>query len=100
MFKFLKINKNNIPSLNSLRSEIFDTDFFWFFGLGFCALIFLVIAFIGSKLLYIQYFETYKKINQTENQDIPLNIDRIRKAVDKRNEFINKQVSLPQDPSI
>jgi len=97
---FLKLKKDNLPPLGSLRPKLFDTELFWFSCLGLCFLIFLTTAFIGLSLFYSQYFETYKKSNSTENFENLISIDRLKGAIEKRNTFINQQISLPRDPSL
>jgi len=99
-FTFLKLKRNSLPSLRSLRPLVFDTDLFWFASLSLCLVIFIVTALIGFKLLYSQYFETYKQSKPTENYENLININRLKSAIDKRNSFINQQISLPRDPSL
>jgi len=99
-FTFLKLKKNNLPPLKSLRPPIFDTNLFWFLSLGLCVVIFLITAFIGFKLLYSQYFESYKESKSPENYEELISINQLRDAINKRNEFINQQISLPRDPSL
>jgi hypothetical protein len=99
-FTFLKLKKNNLPPLKSLRPPIFDTNLFWFLSLGLCVVIFLITAFIGFKLLYSQYFESYKESGPAENYEELINIDQLRDVINKRNGFINQQISLPHDPSL
>ena len=99
-FIFLKLKRNSLPSLRSLRPPIFNTDLSWFVILGLCFTIFLTIALIGFKLLYSQYFESYKESKSTENYENLININRLKSTIDTRNNFINKQISLPRDPSL
>ncbi len=100
-FTFLKfIKRNNLPPLKSLRPQVFRTDFFWFMALALALAIFIITALIGFKLFYSQYFESYKQSKPDENLENLINIKRIKTAIEKRNSFINKEVSLPSDPSI
>jgi len=98
-FAFLKFKKNRLPSLKSLRPPIFDVDLFWFASLGLCLVILLATALVGFELLYSQYFETYKNSKPIENYSNLININRLKTAVRERNNFTNKEISLPRDPS-
>jgi anionic cell wall polymer biosynthesis LytR-Cps2A-Psr (LCP) family protein len=98
-FNFLKLKKNNLPSLKSLRPQIFDVDAFWFMGLGLCAGIVIVTVLVGFKLFYSQYFESYKT-SSTENFESIMNIDKLKSSIQKRDNFINQPVSLSRDPSL
>ena len=72
-----KLNsKESLPSLKSLRPKIFDIDKSWFMGLGLCFLILFVAAFIGFKIFYNQYFETYKNVKSSESYDNIINVFR------------------------
>jgi hypothetical protein len=97
---FLKFKKNNLPPLQSLRPQVFDTDLFWYLSLGVCFLLFLIMALVGFNLSYSQYFESYKNSAPVENSGSIINTDRLGSAIQKRNEFINQQISLPKDPSL
>lgn len=99
-FNFLKFRKKNLPSLESLQPPIFDINLFWFASLGLFLIIFIITAFVGFKFFYSQYFESYKDTKLTENFENIINIDRLKKAINKRNDFINKEISLPRDPSL
>ena len=96
---FLKFKKNENPSLSFLRPPVFNVRKYWAMTLGLSLLIFIVTALIGAKLFYIGYFETYKK-QKTENYQNIINVKRIKSAVDKRNDFIKTEASLPIDPSL
>lgn len=98
--KFLKLKKDALPPLKSLRPPIFDTDLYWFVSLGACLLIFVLTAFVGFWLFYSQYFERYKKDWSAENFENMINIEKLNRVIEKRNEFINKETSLPEDPSL
>lgn len=98
-FNFLKFKKDNSPSLESLKPKIFKADFFWFLSLGIFLIISVVTVFVGVKLFYSQYFESYKKSTTEDSQNI-INVARLNGAIEKRNEFINKEVSFPKDPSL
>jgi len=99
-FNFLKLKKNKQPSPKSLRPPVFNVDLLWFASLGMSLVIFLITAFVGFKLFYSQYFETYKESKSIENFESLINISRLKSAIEKRNEFINQQISLPKDPSL
>jgi len=99
-FDFLKLKKNNLPSLKSLRSPIFNTDAYWFLALCLFLIIFLITAVIGFRLFYSQYIEDYKKTTISENLNDLINVSRLKSVIEKRNDFINKEVSLPNDPSL
>jgi len=98
-FNFLKFKKDNSPSLESLKVEIFNVDKFWFMTLVLCFVILLVTALVGFKLFYSLYFESYKN-SAAENFGNLINVERLKSAVENRNNFINEQISLPRDPSI
>lgn len=97
---FLKFKKNKLPSLESLRPKIFNIDLFWFSSLGLFLIIFIITAFIGLNLFLPQYFEDYKQSGLTKDFENLINIDRLKNAINKRSDFINKEISLPEDPSI
>lgn len=99
-FTFLKFKKNDLPPLKSLRPQIFDTDLFWYLSLGLCFLLFLIMALVGFNLAYAQYFESYKSSVPVEDLGNIINAERLKGAIEKRNQFINQQVSLPRDPSV
>lgn len=93
-------NKENLPSLKTLRPKIFDIDKSWFMGLGLSFLILLVTAFIGFKLFYGQYFETYRNVKPSENYDNIIDTSRLGNVIDKRIGFINKERVSLEDPSL
>jgi hypothetical protein len=99
-FNFLKFKKKSLPSLKSLQPRVFDVDLFWFAGLGLCLVIIIITTLIGFNFFYSQYFESYKQSGPAENLNNLINTDRLRTAINKRNEFINKEFSLPKDPSL
>ncbi|MFH0804313.1 MAG: hypothetical protein V1896_01805 [Candidatus Zambryskibacteria bacterium] len=98
-FNFLKFKKKSMPTLKSLRPKTFDADTLWFASLGLFLIIFVITGFVGFRLFYSQYFESYKETNSSENFKDIINIDRLKNAIEKRNEFINQQISIPRDPS-
>ncbi|MEK7669497.1 MAG: hypothetical protein AAB350_02840 [Patescibacteria group bacterium] len=55
---------------------------------------------VGFKLFYSQYIEDYKKSTITENLDSLINVNKLKSVIEKRNNFINKEISLPPYPSI
>jgi len=65
-----------------------------------CLFIILVTSFIDFKLVYSQYFNDDKSLDSEQNIEKIMNIDLLKKAVDKRNNFINTENTLPRDPSI
>ncbi len=99
-FTFLKLKKNRLPELKSLRPPIFDIEKFWFASLSVGFVILLVTAFIGFQFLYQQYFSTYKAQVSSENYESLINIDKLKDAILKRNNFVNQEFSLPKDPSL
>ncbi len=99
-FNFLKLKKDNPPPLESLRPRIFNIDLFWFRSLGLCLVILIITAFIGFKLLYSQYFESYKESESAGDFENLININALKSAIEKRNNFINKEASLSRDPSL
>lgn len=100
MFNFLKLKKDNAPSLKSLRPKIFDISLYWFLALGLCSIIFVAASIVGFRLFYSQYSESYKNKKPAENFENLININQLKNAIQKRNEFINRQISLPTDPSL
>ncbi len=98
-FNFSKFKKKSLPSLRSLRSQIFDVDLFWFVALGLCAVIIIVTISIGFKLFYSQYFGSYKT-SSSENFESTMNIDKLKSAIEKRNIFLNQKISPSHDPSL
>ncbi|MFA6269615.1 MAG: hypothetical protein WC657_00165 [Candidatus Paceibacterota bacterium] len=99
-FNLLKLKKKSVPTLKSLRANILDVDSYWLLSLGVFFVIFLVVTFIGLKLFYAQYFESYKKSGSVENYENLINVDKLKNAIEKRNVYINKEISLPRDPSM
>jgi uncharacterized membrane protein len=99
-FNFLKFKRNNLPPLQSLRPRIFNADLLWFISLGAALVIFIITAFIGLKLFYSQYFESYKQSRTGENFENLININRLKNTVESRNNLINKKTLLSQDPSL
>jgi hypothetical protein len=99
-FTFLKFKKDKLPPLKSLRPQVFNGDFLWFVSLGLCLIIFIVNALVGFRFFYSLYFESYKKLGPTENFENLININKINNFIGKRNDFINKPISLPRDPSL
>jgi hypothetical protein len=99
-FAFLKKKKDRLPSLKSLRPPVFDVDLFWFAGLGAGFVVLLITAFVSFKLSYSQYFESYKVLKSPENYENPIDINKLERTINKRNDFINQKISLPKDPSL
>lgn len=99
-FNFSKFKREKVLSPKSLKPKNFDVDFYWFVALGVCSLVFLAMAFVGAKLFYNQYFETYKENKLTVNIEELLNINQLKTAVEKRNELINKEFAPSRDPSL
>jgi len=100
ILNFLKFKKNNLPPLKSLRPPIFYIDFYWYLSLGVIFTIILIMIIVGLKFFYSQYIEDYKKTDVTENFESLINIKGLKSVIEKRNDFINKEVSLPSDPSL
>lgn|SRR3989344_7161448 len=98
-FPSLKFMRNSGPSLKSLRPNIFNVNLFWFVGLGLFIVLFVVAAFVGSKLFLFEYFESYKNNSKETSEDI-INTDRLKSAIEKRNSVINEKTPLPRDPSL
>lgn len=97
---FLKnFKKEKSLSLKSLKSPLFSIDFFWFVCLGSISLLLFIMAAIGCKFFHYQYFEDYKNITTFESTDL-INVERLKSTIKKRNDFVNKEVSLPLDPSL
>ena len=99
-FNFLKLKKKDLPTLKSLQPQIFDVDLFWFEALGLCLIIIIITTLVGFNFFYSQYFESYKNSATIENSENIININKLKGALDKRNIFINKQVTPSRDPSL
>jgi len=101
-FEFLKIKtkKQKIPSITKLRPKLFDTNVFWFLGLGASSIVFIVTAFIGAKLFYMQSSESFRESTNENNFDNVIDTNIIKNAVEKRETFINQKISIPRNPSI
>lgn len=98
-FSISKYNKSGSPSLKSLRPPLFDINLFWYSFLLFSLVILVITALIGFKLFYFQYFESYKKEESAQNFENIINVNKLKSSIDKRDEFINQQITLPRDPS-
>lgn len=100
--KFFNLNfkKNNEPRLESLRPPLFNVDLYWLLTMGATLLIVVATTTIGLKLFFNEYFENYKKGNTGDQFGELINIQRLERAIDKRNQFMNKPASIPKDPSI
>lgn len=96
---FSKFNKNRLPPPEVLRPKLFEVSKFWFIGLGLSIFIFLVVTFVGLKLFYNQYFKNQDELKFTENVENLMSIDRLKKAVEKRNTSINAQLPATNDPA-
>ncbi len=99
-FNFLNFKKNQTPPLSSLRPPIFDVRKHWLATLGLSALIFIITALIGAKLFYTGYFETYKKQKTGDDFQNIIDIKQLKRVVEKRNNFIKTESTLPKDPSL
>lgn len=99
-FIFLKLKKKGLPNLKSLKPQIFDIDLFWFVGLGLFLIVVVITGLVGFKLFYSLYTESYKDTKSAENFKNIINIDKLNSAIEKRNNFINQEISVPKDPSI
>lgn len=96
----LKLRKDKIPSLKSLRMPLFNIELYWLLILLISFLIIFFTVGIGFKLFYNEYFEGYKNTISTEQFGDILNIQRLERVIEKRNEFINASTTIPRDPSI
>lgn len=101
MIKIFKFKKTRSPSLKSLQPQIFNMDRLWFSALGVFLLILVITGLIGFWLFYSQYTESYKKETEsTGNFENIMHISKLRNAIEKRNNFINAEISVPKDPSL
>ena len=96
---FLKLNRDKSPSLKSLRPQLFNINLLWFICLGVILIMIIIMALIGFNFFHYQYFEDYKNITPSESTDL-INIEKLKNVIGKRDDFINKEISLPPDPSI
>jgi hypothetical protein len=99
-FPSLKLKKDHTPKLSSMRPPIFDVDSRWYKTLGMFFIALLVIMLVGFKLFYSVYYETYKTEGSAENYNSLIGVNRLNDAIDKRQNFLDKQIDLPRDPSI
>ncbi len=99
-FNLLKPKKEDLLSLKSLRPSAFNADAYWFFALGMFAAILIIMAVVGFKLFYSQYTEDYKETTNTEGLENLINVERLKNVIGKRENFRNKEISLPPDPSL
>jgi hypothetical protein len=97
-FNFLKQKKEHLPSLESLKPRTFDVNMFWFASLGLFLVASAIVVTIGAKILYSQYFESYKKSVMINSENL-INVNRLKSVIEKRNNFINNKISIPKDPS-
>ncbi len=98
-FTFFTFKKDNAPKPTSLRPSVFRTDLFWFLSLGLFAIILVITGTIGFRLFYEGYFESYKQEIPKDTFENLINIDRLKTTIEKRSDFINQKISLPNDPS-
>lgn len=83
-----------------MRPKLFDVNSRWFAALGLSLLITAVGILIGFKLFYSQYFESYKKSAPTESFENIIDIQRLKSAIEKRENFIKQQLPSLKDPSV
>lgn len=98
-FSILRFKKNSIPSLSSIRPAIFDVSHFWFVSLIVFFAIFFITMAIGFKLFYYGYNEDYKKKTPVEEFQNLIDINKLKTAVEKRNQLITASSTIPRDPS-
>lgn len=98
--KFLNFKKSGIPSLQAIRPAIFDVESHWFFALGLFAAIFIITTAVGLKLFYYGYSEGYKKETSPEEFQNLIDVNKLKVAIEKRNELMTEEAILPEDPSI
>lgn len=96
---FLKLNRDKSLSLKSLRPQLFNINLLWFFCLGVILIMIIIMALVGFNFFRYQYFEDYKNITPFESTDL-ISIEKLKNTIQKRNDFVNKEISLPPDPSI
>ena len=96
---FLKLNKDKSLSLKSLRPQLFNINLLWFICLGVILIIIIIMALIAYKFFHYQYFEDYKKVTPFEGSNL-INVEKLKNVIEIRNNFINKEISLPPDPSL
>jgi hypothetical protein len=99
-FNFLKFKKQGPPSLKSLRPQIFDVNLLWFTALGVCVLIVAITTLIGFSFFYSQYFENYNGSESVGNIENIMNINKLKGAIEKRNNILNQNISISRDPSL
>jgi len=100
-FNLIKFKRNTVPSLQSLRPHIFDIDTAWFSSLGICLIVIIITTFVGIKFSYSQYFSSDNNSSETtQNIENAMNLDKLKKAIEKRANFVNESIFLSRDPSI
>lgn len=97
---FLKFKKERLPQLGALRPLIYKSEAYWFYALGLCLAILLIAGFIGGKIFYSQYFESYKKAGSNEDYGSIIRLKALKQAIEKRSEFMNRDLVAPSDPSL
>lgn len=99
-FLSLKFKKDHSPSLGSIRPVLFDVNLFWTISICLSAFVILTTLFIGFKLFYAEYNESYKEESNKEDFGNLIDINGLKRAVLERNNFIIQPTPLPRDPSI
>ncbi|KKP56316.1 MAG: hypothetical protein UR50_C0004G0017 [Parcubacteria group bacterium GW2011_GWC1_34_10] len=97
ILKFFK--KDKLPPLDSLRPRSFRFEHFWFISLWLWFVVFIIMAVVSVKLFCSQYFEDYKQSRTEESLENIINVAKLKNTTEKRNDFINEDISLPNDPS-
>lgn len=97
---FSKSGNKSIPSVKSLRPVVFNVGRYWYASLGSLVVATLVFGAVGFWFFYIQYFENSSESKMNENLGNVINTERLKSVIEGRNEFINGQISLPEDPSL
>lgn len=100
LLNLLKAETKKIPSLKSLHPPFYNVKLAWFTVLGLVVLLFLVSAFIGFKLAYDQYFESYKESQFVEDYNDLIDVEKLKNVINQRETFLNQTLVLPKDPSL
>ncbi len=96
---FLK-PKTRVPRPSSLRPPIFNSERIWFMMLGLCGAVLLAMVFIGGKMFYSQYFESYKKSGSLEDFENLINVKDLVGAIEQRQNLLDQEIPVSPNPSL
>lgn len=95
-----KFKKNSLPELGPFRSPIFNQTKYWGISLFLFFVLLIATTIIGFNLFRSVYTESYKKDAPVINGEELIGAEKLKKAVDKRNQILNSPKLSPKDPSV